>query len=91
MDWGNVTAEDLIDALHEVDWSSCHHRVPSLNSFRGSPYPDPTLNGIAASNATYTSFLKQKRNKPTETTLLVLLPVNSSLLIAPSTSANCEK
>ncbi|KAF2288628.1 hypothetical protein GH714_009592 [Hevea brasiliensis] len=22
MDWGNVTAEDLIDALREVDWSS---------------------------------------------------------------------
>ncbi|KAI9126913.1 hypothetical protein K1719_002509 [Acacia pycnantha] len=35
-------------------------------------------------------FSKQKRNKPTETTLLVLLPENSSLLIAPSTSANCK-
>ncbi|KHG11674.1 PRA1 family protein A2 [Gossypium arboreum] len=22
MDWGNVTAEDLIEALREVDWSS---------------------------------------------------------------------
>lgn len=22
MDWGNVTAEDLVDALREVDWSS---------------------------------------------------------------------
>ncbi|KAI9117790.1 hypothetical protein K1719_011205 [Acacia pycnantha] len=35
-------------------------------------------------------FSKQKRNKPTETTLLVLLPENYSLLIAPSTSANCK-
>ncbi|KAF7146341.1 hypothetical protein RHSIM_Rhsim04G0162500 [Rhododendron simsii] len=22
MDWGNVTAEDLVEALREVDWSS---------------------------------------------------------------------
>ncbi|KAI9118532.1 hypothetical protein K1719_010864 [Acacia pycnantha] len=41
--------------MPSAKWTGHHRRIPSLNSSRGSPYPDPTLNGIAASNATYTS------------------------------------
>ncbi|KAH1039322.1 hypothetical protein J1N35_041065 [Gossypium stocksii] len=32
MDWGNVTAEDLIDALREVDWSSPPRPLPEFFS-----------------------------------------------------------
>ncbi|KAF2306189.1 hypothetical protein GH714_015121 [Hevea brasiliensis] len=49
MDWGNVTAEDLIDALREVDWSS----PPPLfqSSFPDSPSPNLLPNGTVASSA----------------------------------------
>ncbi|RVW44487.1 PRA1 family protein A2 [Vitis vinifera] len=53
MDWGNVTAEDLIDALREVDWSTPPR--PSLNSSLDSPFPDLTPNGAVASNVISTS------------------------------------
>ncbi|XP_072961680.1 PRA1 family protein A1-like [Typha angustifolia] len=32
MDWGNVTAEDLMDALREVDWSTPPRPVPEFFS-----------------------------------------------------------
>ncbi|KAG6481531.1 hypothetical protein ZIOFF_058135 [Zingiber officinale] len=39
MDWGNVTAEDLIDALREVDWSAPPRRASYRSSSPDSPSP----------------------------------------------------
>ncbi|KAM0851668.1 hypothetical protein ACQ4PT_052273 [Festuca glaucescens] len=47
MDWNAVTAEDLVDALREVDWSTPPRPVPEF--FSRFTVPAPTPSGPAAS------------------------------------------
>ncbi|KAK4801749.1 hypothetical protein SAY86_022236 [Trapa natans] len=57
MDWGNVTVEDVMDTLREVDWSSPPRPLaPSLNSSVDSLYPGPTPSGTVASSAISTTL-----------------------------------
>ncbi|BBH06187.1 prenylated RAB acceptor 1.A2, partial [Prunus dulcis] len=73
MDWGNVTAEDLIDALREVDWSSPPR--PLSEFFSKFTVPDPPPNGTAASNAISTSLAFLRRPLAIVAALLTALSI----------------
>ncbi|KAL0333255.1 UNVERIFIED_CONTAM: PRA1 family protein A1 [Sesamum angustifolium] len=55
MDWSNVTAEDLVEALREVDWSSPPRPLSEFFSRFTVPVRPP--NGTVASSATSISMI----------------------------------